>query len=91
MPIDHTAPRTTTDSPIARRRIAAGLTQTQLAERLGVTQLTVSRWENEGRIPRRPMLYKLAEMLACEPRDLLSRHFSAQAKSQAVSGWLLCL
>lgn len=71
MPFDYTAPRTTSDSPIARRRIAAGLTQTQLAERLGVTQLTVSRWENEGRIPRRPMLYKLAEMLACEPRDLL--------------------
>ena len=67
----HTLPRATNNSPIARRRIAAGLTQTQLAERLGVTQLTVSRWENEGRIPRRPMLYKLAEMLACELRDLL--------------------
>lgn len=67
----HVDPRKTNDSPIARHRIAAGLTQTQLAERLGVTQLTISRWENEGRIPRRPTLYKLAEMLACEPRDLL--------------------
>ena len=67
----HAAPRRANNSPIAQRRIAAGFTQTQLAERLGVTQLTVSRWENEGRIPRRPMLYKLAEMLSCDPRDLL--------------------
>lgn len=71
MPIDHTAPRTTTDSPIARRRIAAGLTQTQLAEKLGVTQLTVSRWENDVRAPRRSTLYKLAEVLGCEARDLV--------------------
>lgn len=70
MPIDHTAPRTTTDSPIARRRIAAGFTQTQLASILHVTQVAVSRWES-GVIPRKKMLMKLAELLKCEPRDLI--------------------
>lgn len=67
----HADPRKTNDSPIARRRIAAGLTQTQLAERLGVTQLTISRWENDIRAPRRATLYKLAEVLGCEARDLV--------------------
>lgn len=67
----HAAPRRANDSPIAQRRIAAGLTQAQLAQKLGVTWLTISRWEHEVRNPRRPMLRKLAEALGCEPRDLL--------------------
>ena len=71
MSFDHTAPRTTTDSPIARHRLAAGLTQTQLAQKLGVTQLTITRWEHGARNPRRTMLYKLAEVLGCEARDLI--------------------
>lgn len=70
MPFDHTAPRKTSDSPIARRRIAAGITQNQLAKTLCVTQTTVSHWES-GVIPRKKMLMKLAELLKCEPRDLI--------------------
>ena len=66
----HAVPRRANNSPIAQRRIAAGLTQTQLASILHVTQVAVSRWES-GVIPRKKMLMKLAEILKCEPRDLI--------------------
>jgi DNA-binding XRE family transcriptional regulator len=34
------------------RRVAAGLSQRQLAKALGVSHTTVGRWEREGRTPR---------------------------------------
>ena len=36
---------------IKRAREAAGITQTQLAERLEVRQIEISRWENNNRTP----------------------------------------
>ena len=41
---------------IARRRKAAGLTQKELAERLGVTNKAVSKWETGGGLPDVGML-----------------------------------
>lgn len=46
---------------IKRLRIAKGLNQTELAERLKVTQATVSRWE-KGSTPDPDKLSKLAEL-----------------------------
>ena len=46
---------------IKQLRIARGLNQTELAERLAVTQATVSRWER-GSTPDADKLAKLAEM-----------------------------
>ena len=66
----HAATRRINDNPIACRRIAAGLTQTQLASILHVTQVAVSRWES-GVIPRKKILINLAELLKCEQRDLI--------------------
>lgn len=46
---------------IRQLRISLGLNQSEFAERLGVTQATVSRWE-KGAMPEGDKLAKLAEM-----------------------------
>src|SRR4051794_36351754 len=50
-------------SPLCRARLAAGLTMTQLAIRLGVAPSTVSRWENGVRTPGPEMWPRLAAAL----------------------------
>lgn len=67
----YAAPRKTNDSPIARRRIALGLTQAQLAELIGVSNYAVNRWETTEILPQRKNLEKLAAVLGCQPRDLI--------------------
>jgi transcriptional regulator with XRE-family HTH domain len=53
-------------------RKAKGLTQEQLAERVGVTPGTISQLET-GRINyTQPLLEKLAEEFRCSPGDLLN-------------------
>ena len=58
-------------SPIATARIAAGLTQAQLAEAVGCSEHAINRWERGLFRPSGANLLKLAETLKCEPRDLL--------------------
>lgn len=50
-------------SPLKRRRLAAGLTQGQLAERLGVTLQAVYLWERGDSIPSPRMYPRLSEAL----------------------------
>lgn len=66
-----TDPRPTNDSPIARLRIERGLTQAQLAERIGCPQQTVTRWETGGNVPSGRYLIKIAAALGCEIKDLI--------------------
>ena len=48
-------------------RLKLGLTQTQLAEALGVSQITISRWETEAHEIQQPVILKLAlEHLRCK-------------------------
>lgn len=51
-------------------RKAAGLSQKQLAEKVGVFQVDISRWEN-GRSPSIQMLKKLAAALGVSMEDLV--------------------
>lgn len=48
---------------IAELRKEKNITQSQLADLLGVTQSTVGNWESGIRIPRVPMAIKLASAL----------------------------
>ncbi|HET9017699.1 MAG TPA: helix-turn-helix transcriptional regulator [Thermomicrobiaceae bacterium] len=48
---------------LVRARLDAGLTQQQLAARLGTTQSAVARWENGDVIPRLDTLQRLADVL----------------------------
>ena len=49
-----------------------GLTQEQLAERMGVARRTVSRWETGSNMPDLDILMELADLYAVDLRDILS-------------------
>lgn len=49
---------------IREARLKAGLSQTQLAIRLGVTKAAVSGWELGNKLPRTPMLMSLVNALS---------------------------
>lgn len=51
-------------------RERAGLTQAQLAEKMGASQSAVALWETGARMPRSNKLQKLAEVLECTVADL---------------------
>lgn len=65
---------------IAEWREQRGLTQKQLGERLGVSDMTISRWENSTgghkntrtnqALPNTDVLAAIAEALGIEPADL---------------------
>lgn len=59
------------ESPIARARKAAGLTQTELADRLGVIQQQVAKWEAAGANPQTKTLKRIAEALRCSIDELI--------------------
>lgn len=48
---------------LVRARLDAGLTQQQLAARLGTTQSAVARWENGDVVPKLDTLQRLADVL----------------------------
>ena len=56
---------------IRAARAAANLTQTALADMLGVTQKDISRWENGVREPSATWIKKLAEALGVSADELL--------------------
>ena len=56
---------------IMRRRKELGLTQDQLAEKLGVTAQAVSKWENDQSCPDINMLPRLAELFGTSTDALL--------------------
>ena len=66
-----TAPRPRKSaSPIARARLASGLTQNQLAEIVGCTQKDISRYENAHHVPGVQILCKIAQALNCTMEEL---------------------
>lgn len=68
--------------PIARRRIAKGLTQTQLAELVGVSLTAVQGWER-GRQPRPKHVAKLAEIFGADALELLDEISQGQVAATA--------
>lgn len=56
---------------ISQRRKAAGLTQMQLAERLGITDRAVSKWETGRAMPDSSIMLELCDMLGITVNDLL--------------------
>lgn len=52
-------------------RIRRGLTQKELAEKVGVEWHAISAYEGGWRFPRREILSKLAENLDCEVKDII--------------------
>jgi transcriptional regulator with XRE-family HTH domain len=69
--INRNNPRRTNDSHIARMRIDLGLTQAQLAEKVGCYPKDISRWETGVRNPGAKSLMALAKALGCSIEDLI--------------------
>jgi DNA-binding XRE family transcriptional regulator len=65
---------------IKELRCAAGLTQMQLAEKLGVSRATIAMWETGQNWPSAQMLPALAEALQCTIGDL----YATESESDAV-------
>lgn len=53
-------------------RVAMGLSQKQLANKLGIHEQTVSRWERGEREPDILMLNRLSELYRCSVDDLVA-------------------
>lgn len=54
-------------------RIAKGLTQAELAERIGAAETTVSDYERGRRFPRMAYLFAMTELFECTIDDLYPR------------------
>ena len=48
---------------IARRRKHMGLTQEELAEKVGVSKSAIAKWENNGGLPDRDNLKRLSDVI----------------------------
>lgn len=59
---------------IKKHREAAELTQAKTAERLGISTMTLSRYETGLREPRASELVKMAQLFGCTVDDLLSEN-----------------
>jgi transcriptional regulator with XRE-family HTH domain/DNA-directed RNA polymerase subunit RPC12/RpoP len=57
---------------IAERRKAQNLTQMQLAEKLGITDRAVSKWENGKALPDATLMLELCGILGISVNDLLT-------------------
>ncbi len=56
---------------LRRLRTAANLTQKQLAERAGISEISVRYYEADHHKPKMIALHKLATALNCDPNELL--------------------
>lgn len=56
---------------IRRLREQHGMTQKQLADALGLNQSAIALWESGKTVPTLQNLYRLADILGCDARDLL--------------------
>ena len=63
--------KTGSDSLLAQMRREKGLTQSELAAKIGCYAKDVSRWENGVRTPGAESLAKLAAALGCTSDDII--------------------
>ena len=69
-----TDPRDRSHSYLSTARISRNLTSQQLADQIGSSRKSVSRWENGSSVPRLSMLIRLSDVLGC-PLDELTNSF----------------
>lgn len=71
--------QTATGSYIARKRKEQNLTQEQLAEQLGVSNKTISKWENGKCMPDYSIIQKLCEALHVTLPELMDGEDAADS------------
>ena len=74
---------------LAALRQAVGLTQADLADRVGENQQTIARWEVAARPPPSPALPKLAKALGVSVEEILNlKSENPEARKRAPAGRL---
>ena len=85
-------PRSEYGKKLVALRQAAGLTQQQLADQIGVDQSNIAFWERWGKAPRGEVLPKMAQALGVTVDELLGvappKRRVAKGQLQEVSGSL---
>lgn len=61
----------TTGQRIKEARIKAGVTQQELADKLGISFVGISQWEHDKRKPKQETLIKIAKALGVHLKDLV--------------------
>lgn len=56
---------------LRRARVDAGLSQTDLAEQVGMTQSVISAYEHGHRVPNLESMVRLMLALSIDPRELV--------------------
>ncbi len=74
---------------IAQQRKANSLTQNQLAEKLGITDKAVSKWENGKSMPDLSLLLPLCNLLGITLNELLSGEFISEENLKEKSNQIL--
>lgn len=59
-------------SNIKKAILFSGMTQREVAEKVGITEVSMSRYVLGTRIPKAPTLARIATVLGCTPNDLLN-------------------
>jgi transcriptional regulator with XRE-family HTH domain len=83
-----TKPRTNFGHRMAETRERAGLTQQQLADRLGTSQRAIARWERDSVALRPDQLFVLADALGVSLDYLIGRGEERQATTKGPPGKL---
>ena len=68
---DHPGVRSAVGDNIRVHRTANGMTQKQLAERLGTHESHICHWERGNREPELTSVFKICIVLDCELEDIL--------------------
>lgn len=75
----------TTGQRIKAARKKAGMTQAELANRLGISYVGVSQWENDLRNPKQETVQRIAQALGCDFYWLLwGKHLTIEER-QAIN------
>lgn len=61
------------------RRLHGGMTQEKLAERMGVSRQTVSKWESDDSLPEISKLIELCDFFSCKLDELLRENMAARS------------
>jgi transcriptional regulator with XRE-family HTH domain len=61
---------------IVKRRLEVGLTQSDLAEKIGVSVATIAAWERGRRYPSQPTLQRLYEALDLDAASIAAIYLS---------------
>lgn len=64
-------------------RKSKGLSQRELANKLGVSRTTVTMWESGGQYPRLETAVRVANVLGCTIDDLFGRSPPEEAQDSA--------